>query len=31
MKNVLIIGGSSDIGFSLGQQFTKFGYNLILA
>lgn len=31
MKNVLIIGGNSDIGFSLGQQFTKFGYNLILA
>jgi decaprenylphospho-beta-D-erythro-pentofuranosid-2-ulose 2-reductase len=30
MKNVLIIGGNSDIGFSLACEFIKFGYNLIL-
>lgn len=30
-KNILIIGGNSDIGFSLGCQFIEFDYNLILA
>ena len=31
MKKVLIIGGNSDIGFSLGCQFVKSNFKLILA
>ena len=30
MKNVLIIGGNSDIGFSLGKIFAKSNYKIIL-